>query len=142
MQESASVELVKRGEMGVYGVLYEMDEGDEGLLDGYEAIDHASPAAVPGPGIKIRPKEQGIGDYNKWYLDATIVEWLDETQKEKRSGRDVQRVLVYVDEERVEESCPNEEYIPRMNRGIREAVQLGLSRVWVDAVMKRFIPDV
>lgn len=145
-QEDSTVREAEEGEGEVYGVLYEMDEDDEGLLDRYEAVDYSAPAAgLGGRGKvdrKLRPREQGIGDYNKWYLDARVVAWLDETQREKRGAEEVQKVLVYVDEERVDEARPKNEYVGRMNRGIREAVGLGLSREWVDRVMRRFIPDI
>lgn len=142
--EAASKVPVSGTEDAVYGVLYEMDIADEKILDGYEGVDvHAEDADGSGEvGVDIRPREQGEGDYNKWYLSATVLKWLDEEGEHRLktgSGGQV-RVLVYIDEERVMVSPPKTEYIPRMNRAIRESVALGVSETWVEEVMRRFIP--
>ncbi|KAL4945962.1 hypothetical protein BDV06DRAFT_183741 [Aspergillus oleicola] len=131
---------------GVYGVLYEMSAEDERVLDGYEGVDHhAGPTRHEGlvPG-GIRPHEQGAGNYNKWYVGARVVRWLDEAYRERNGfeglGGEV-RVLVYVDEMRCKVARPNEEYVPRMNRAIREAVYLGFPEDWAVEVMRRAIPE-
>ena len=140
----------------VYGVLYEMDSADERVLDGYEGVDGMAEVSV-GPGeVEMRPRAQGEGDYNKWYVDAEVVRWFDggaarmtmgmKTERESADGgADLRpglvRVLVYVDEERVSVSKPNAEYIPRMNRAMREAEGLGVDAGWLRDVMRRFIPE-
>ncbi|KAI9925680.1 hypothetical protein ASPWEDRAFT_29503 [Aspergillus wentii DTO 134E9] len=128
----------------IYGVLYEMAPEDELLLDGYEDVDHkAGPAKSGGKvPVSIRPTEQGEGDYNKWYLPATVTEWLDEGQRGRRGDVSEQTVLVYVDEERVQVGLPREEYVPRMNRAIREAEELGFPKDWADEVMWKYIPKI
>lgn len=125
----------------VYGVLYEMDIQDERLLDGYEGVDHSAlpSRATHNVPAHIRPTEQGYGDYNKWYVPATVTVWLDEKQKEQREGGVIE-TLVYVDEERVKLGPPRDEYIPRMNRAIREAETLGFPKKWADEVMRKSIP--
>ncbi|KAL4875502.1 hypothetical protein BJY04DRAFT_223964 [Aspergillus karnatakaensis] len=133
---------------GVYGVLYEMSGPDERVLDGYEGVDHEVGFPPPESKVKVpvevRPREQGAGLYNKWYVDARVVEWLDEGYRERTGfagvGGEV-RVLVYVDEERVRVAAPKDEYVPRMNRAIREAVGLGFPGDWVERVMRRAIPE-
>jgi hypothetical protein len=144
---------VSGSEDTVYGVLYEMDPGDERILDGYEGIDREAEVVQPGPGkggidVDIRPREQGEGDYNKWYVDAVVVKWLDgasqlqyEQGKWKGEASQTVRALVYVDEERVVVSKPKAEYIPRMNRAMREAEGLGVSGRWLGEVLRRFIPE-
>ncbi|CBF82584.1 uncharacterized protein ANIA_11163 [Aspergillus nidulans FGSC A4] len=130
---------------GVYGVLYEMSAEDETVLDRYEGVhclagESTEEQKVP---LEIRPKEQEAGDYNKWYVDARVVKWLDEGYRERKGLQGVGgkvRVLVYVDELRVKVGKPKEEYIPRMNRAIGEAVQLGFPRDWAEEVMRPSIP--
>lgn len=137
------------GEEEVYGVLYEMHPADEFLLDGYEGVDHGASLSRHSDkvGVDIRPREQGQGDYNKWLFPAVVTRWLDEDEMAGRSASagnqdgDVQTVLVYVDEERVSPGPPKKEYIARMNRGIREAEELGFPADWVEVVMRRFIPE-
>lgn len=127
---------------GVYGVLYEMDSGDERLLDGYEEVDwEAGVSDGKEVGVDIRPREQGTGSYNKWYLPARVEEWIGDGEHEFRVGRgEWVPSLVYVDELRVRPSPPRTEYIGRMNRAIRESEALGLDKGWVEEVMRRFIP--
>ncbi|KAL1997773.1 hypothetical protein VTN02DRAFT_793 [Thermoascus thermophilus] len=140
---------------GVYGVLYDLTPADELLLDGYEGVDHAAPPSaaagdVAGPSKAVRPRSQGAGAYNKWYVPAVVIKWLDEDQRRIRSttttmttaaaGGEIQTVLIYVDEERVRVGPPKPEYIGRMERGIREAEALGLPRDWVQRVMRPFLP--
>ncbi|OQD83158.1 hypothetical protein PENANT_c018G01464 [Penicillium antarcticum] len=50
----------------VYGVLYEMDLGDEAILDTYEGVDiDAGKSTGEWVGVDVRPREQGDGSYNK-----------------------------------------------------------------------------
>lgn len=125
----------------VYGVLYEMARDDERLLDGYEGVDwESAPADAQGKvSTAIRPREQGSGDYNKWYLPAQVTKWLDEEQKELREGKEEQTVLVYVDEKGVGAGPPKREYIARMDRGVREAEELGFPSKWATRVMRRLL---
>ncbi|KAL5339287.1 hypothetical protein BJX70DRAFT_161515 [Aspergillus crustosus] len=133
-------------EGGVFGILYEMSPEDEKILDGYEGVDHGSDLPPPDSKVPvdIRPREQGSGSYNKWYIGARVVKWLDEGYRERNGfagvGGEV-KVLVYVDEERVRVARPKEEYIPRMNRAIREAVELGYPGDWVESVTRKAIPE-
>ncbi|GKZ23713.1 hypothetical protein AbraIFM66951_009745 [Aspergillus brasiliensis] len=142
-------ECISTGEVGVagededavYGVLYDMGEEDERILDGFEGVDYSAPdAAVAATlddtkGMMVREKEQGHGSYNKWVVEAEVVKWMngDETKT-------VVPVLVYVDEKRVRNGPPKAEYVPRMNRAIRESVALGLPAKWAEEVMRPAIP--
>ncbi len=124
---------------GVYGLLYAMDPEDEQSLDIYEGVDvQRRPSSVSESGLPLhmRPTEQGLGAYNKWYITVRVVKVLDATV----AVDDIERVLVYVDELRIKESLPRDEYVLRMNKGIQEAMVLGLPEGWVDKVMRPFIP--
>lgn len=125
----------------VFGVLYEMTPEDEYLLDGYEGVDHSAPASQYGDKIPIavRPREQEHGAYNKWYVPAKVTKWLvtdDMTNKE-----DDVTVLVYVDEKRVTVGAPKFEYVGRMNRAIKESLDLGMPAKWVQSVVRKHIPE-
>jgi ATP-dependent phosphoenolpyruvate carboxykinase len=84
----------------------------------------------------MRPSEQGAGDYNKWYVDVKVVK----TLVKDFDIEEEERVLVYVDEMRTTVGEPKAEYVGRMNRGIRESMELGLPEKWVEEVMRKFIP--
>ncbi|PYI32791.1 hypothetical protein BP00DRAFT_308316, partial [Aspergillus indologenus CBS 114.80] len=144
---------VAGAEEAVYGVLYAMDERDERLLDGFEGVDWDAPpaggsgdgrkggAVAPSPSLSVRPREQGQGDYNKWVVEAEVVQWLEGQSRDGgSSSSSTVPVLVYVDELRVKLGPPKDEYIPRMNRAIRESVALGLPEKWAEEVMRPSIP--
>lgn len=126
----------------VYGVLYSMSKEDEGRLDVHEGVDYSAPDALDETitSREVRPKEQECGAYNKWYLPVGITTWVDTGFQSACHGAHVLTALVYVDEFRVSEGLPREEYVGRMNRGIEEAVALGLPRGWVENVVRTHIP--
>ncbi|KAE8144087.1 hypothetical protein BDV25DRAFT_12468 [Aspergillus avenaceus] len=132
---------VSGDEDAVFGVLFDMDVADEKLLDVHEGVDHhAGPSQHPDRvPVSVRPTEQGQGDYNKWYVPATVTTWLDE-EHQRRWGGDVVNILVYVDENRARVSAPKVEYISRMNRAIREAETIGFPKKWAEDVMRKSIP--
>ncbi|CAG8903085.1 unnamed protein product [Penicillium egyptiacum] len=143
--ESAHKIPTSGSEDAVYGVLYQMDIGDERILDGYEGVDEDAAGAGAGDGVPVcvRPRVQGNGSYSKWFVKADVVTWLDGAEGvraslENREGK--VPALVYVDENCVRLSEPKFEYIARMNRAIRESVDLGVPVGWVDSVMRKFIP--
>ncbi|CAI7581691.1 unnamed protein product [Penicillium pancosmium] len=142
---------------GVYGILYELDPVDEGVLDGFEGVDFDAPLAGKeglegGEGEdevdvspRIRPREQGLGAYNKWFLGARVVKWLAGSgsgirQPQDNADTEEVDVLVYVDENRIVVGPPKLEYIGRMNRAIKECAELGVDEGWIEGVMRRFIP--
>lgn len=130
----------------VWGVVYDISIEDEEILDWYEGVDWAIPEplngarAARGDGEGTRPAEQGNGRHNKLYLEVDIVEWKVKGWEEQLRPEKV-RVLVYVDEYEIEEGQIRPEYIGRMNRGIGEAVELGLNEEWVARVMRRWVTD-
>lgn len=115
-----------------------MHPSDEAILDTYEGVDDAAPLSIPAS--VERPREQGRGRHNKIYLEVEVVRWIDGGWGDKVGGSKA-RVLVYVDENDVEEGVVRKNYIGRMNRGVREAVGLGLSEGWVGEVVRRGVPE-
>ena len=49
-------------------------------------------------------------------------------------------MLVYIDRKRVTDDKPKEEYVYRMNRGIDDAIKMGVPKAYVEEVMRPFIP--
>ncbi|CAI7638814.1 unnamed protein product [Penicillium glandicola] len=136
--ETAHKIPVSGSEDAVYGVLYQMDIGDEKLLDGYEGIDKGAADSEAGDEVPV----SGYGSYNKWFVEADVVKWLDGAEEVRTIlGDGKVPVLVYVDENCVRLSGPKFEYIARMNRAIRESVDLGVPMEWVEEVMRKSIPE-
>ena len=133
----------------VWGVLYNMSSEDEATLDLYEGHNEArNPEPTANPEVEGRvckPYLQGEWDYNKLYLTMTITRWLrDPREYGVDADMAVQsevRALVYVDEDRMGDGEIAAGYTGRMNRGIREAVRLGLDEDWVGRVVRRWVVE-
>jgi len=100
----------------VYGLTYALSEEDEARLDVNEGVPYA---------------------YLKRMMNVEF--WADGQMMGQRGV--VRRGLVYVDEERVVEGRPREEYVGRMNRGIEDAVERGMPVRYVGRYLRAFIPD-
>jgi gamma-glutamylcyclotransferase len=98
---------------GVYGLVYLLPADDEEQLDRYEGVPWA---------------------YQKFQADVRRVR--DEGGRETDEAL---RVLVYVDEEGTAVGAPRTEYVDRMERGIRDAVEnWGMSEEYANRTMRRF----
>jgi gamma-glutamylcyclotransferase len=71
----------------------------------------------------------------------------DESRLDRNEGvlrgaeeRTIVRSLVYINENRITPSKPKEEYADRINCGIRDAVEHGMPRAYVDKYLRPFIP--
>ena len=107
----------------VYGLVYSLLPADEARLDVNEGVPEAYTKETLGVDF--------------WGSDPRVENgWVDVSGPAQ--GRDA---LVYIDRKRVAESRPRREYVYRMNMGIRDAVKMGVPRGYVDAVMRKFIPD-
>lgn len=98
---------------GVWGMLYLLPPRDEESLDKCEGVPWA---------------------YDKSVLEVRWV--LDDWKKTPEGGEQTVRALVYVDEQRKEEGKPREEYVGRMQRGIKDAVDWGVGEEYVERVMR------
>lgn len=107
----------------VYGLVYSLLPADEARLDVNEGVPEAYTKETLGVDF--------------WASDPRVEDgWVDVSGPAQ--GRDA---LVYIDRKRVAESRPRQEYVYRMNMGIRDAVKMGVPKGYVDGVMKKFIPD-
>jgi len=104
--------VIRSPEDLVYGLVYEMSPSDEASLDRSEGVPRA---------------------YTKETMEI-------ELQLADGGEKSVVKCLVYIDERRVEEGEPWEEYVHRMNMGINDATARGLPRWYVDKYMRRSIP--
>lgn len=100
----------------VYGLTYALSGDDEARLDVNEGVPYA---------------------YVKRTMDVEV--WAEGRRMGEKGV--VRTGLVYVDEERVVEGRPREEYVGRMNRGIRDAVERGVPVRYVGNYLRRFIPN-
>ncbi|KAI0975227.1 hypothetical protein F4678DRAFT_419675 [Xylaria arbuscula] len=134
----------------VYGLVYRLHPDDEPTLDRYEGVGYAyekwtatiprteffepSPArdaSSSATASSRKAKAKRPTRETKKILDSVVVSEFD----------DRVQMLVYIDTARTDTSDPKEEYIDRMNVGIEEAMEWGLSTAYVDRVIRPYIPS-
>lgn len=113
----------EEAEDAVWGLVYDLTPEDEVKLDRNEGVPTA---------------------YTKAYLPADF--WKCESKTPAKvdvegpqTSKGV-RMLVYIDRTRTTPSTPKAEYVLRMNRGIDDALQLGVPRAYIEGVIWRYIP--
>ncbi|KAG9203411.1 hypothetical protein G6514_002778 [Epicoccum nigrum] len=105
----------------VYGLVYALLPPDEQQLDRNEGV----PLAYTKEWIKCDFWPAGVGEK----VDTGT------------QPRETREMLVYVDRKRTTPDVPREEYVYRMNQGIRDALALGVPEEYVRDVMRKFIPE-
>ena len=111
----------KNSEDEVYGLVYSITSSDEDRLDRNEGV----PAS-----------------YTKEVVDIDFWESKDGKAVDVRFQGMKKDVLVYIDRKRVTDDRPQEEYVHRMNMGIRDAVDgAGVPCAYVKKVMRPFISE-
>lgn len=111
---------VKSYEDEVWGLVYTLQPTDEARLDRNEGVPIA---------------------YTKEFLECDF--WPGEKSGPANVTAKPEKVdmLVYINRRQVEPSEPKEEYIYRMNMGIKDAVREGVPKDYVEKVMRKFIPE-
>ncbi|KAF1980061.1 hypothetical protein BU23DRAFT_1448 [Bimuria novae-zelandiae CBS 107.79] len=120
-QNSSSKE--SRYAHSVYGLVYALPPTDEAALDRNEGVPTAYTKEYLPCDFWAAPEGGGPVDVS-----------VPPTEKGKP-------MLVYVDRKRVTGGTPKEEYVFRMNRGIEDALSMGVPRAYVDEVMRKWIPE-
>jgi gamma-glutamylcyclotransferase len=111
----------------VWGLVYSLQSSDEARLDRNEGVPFAY------------TKEMLECDFWPAGDDRNGSSKLEDVTGEKPEKRDM---LVYINRDAVTPSEPKEEYVYRMNMGIRDAVKEGVPEGYVREVMRKFIPEV
>lgn len=105
----------------VWGLVYSLQPSDEKRLDRNEGVPFA---------------------YTKELLSCDFWPGDDKTGPANITAEpEWKGMLVYINRDQVEPSRPKEEYVYRMNMGIRDAIKEGVPRGYVEKVMRRFIPE-
>jgi gamma-glutamylcyclotransferase len=112
----ANVVETRDGDDEVWGLVYSLSKADEARLDRNEGVPFAYTKEMQK--INFRPVE--VIDHEPEWKSVEM--------------------LVYVDRERTAPSKPKEEYIHRMNMGIRDAIDAGVPKAYIHNVLRKFIP--
>lgn len=104
--------VIRSPEDLVYGLVYEISPSDEARLDRAEGVPYA---------------------YVKEMMEI-------ELQVAVSGEKSLVQALVYIDEERVTDGVPWDEYIERMNQGINDAAARGMPKWYIDKYIRKYIP--
>lgn len=105
----------------VYGLVYSLLPADEKRLDRNEGVPVA---------------------YTKEMIPCEF--WPASTSERANTSSppfETRDMLVYIDRNRTTPDKPRDEYVYRMNQGIRDAVERGVPEAYVKEVMRKFIPE-
>ncbi|KAK4698026.1 gamma-glutamylcyclotransferase, partial [Lecanoromycetidae sp. Uapishka_2] len=105
----------------VYGLIYSLTLSDESALDVNEGVPYAY------------TKEMLSVDF---WASTDCSRTVDVTS----AAGEKMDMLVYIDRERIQDSVPKDEYVYRMNMGIKDGLKAGIPQDYVDKVMRPFIP--
>ncbi|KAI1799731.1 hypothetical protein F4811DRAFT_76011 [Daldinia bambusicola] len=118
---------------GVYGILYHLHSNDETSLDNSEGV----PWAYERRFLEV----EVIGDSKIASLTNLNNTGEFVLNIPEKSLRNTVQALTYVDFKRVKPGRPKDEYIYRMNNGVKDAMmKWGLPEQYVDSVIRPFIP--
>jgi gamma-glutamylcyclotransferase len=118
-------------ETQVWGLVYSLQASDEARLDRNEGVPVAYAKEVMG--CDCWPVKNDHHDHEDQSLMPADVTGKKPQKKD---------MLVYINRQAVTPSEPKEEYVYRMNMGIRDAVKEGVPEGYVREVMRKFIPEV
>ena len=110
----------KSSEDEVYGLVYSITSSDEDKLDRNEGVPSS---------------------YTKEMVNVDFWESKDGKGVDVRFQGVKKDVLVYIDRKRVTDDKPQEEYVHRMNMGIKDAVDSGIPSAYVKKVMRPSISE-
>ncbi|CAK4031869.1 Hypothetical predicted protein [Lecanosticta acicola] len=122
-----------------WGLVYTLQRKDEERLDVNEGV----PVAYKKEWIECEfwPSSENAADAAAAENEEnTTFRW---SNGKPDTSKDPKRVdmLVYINRDMTKETPPKEEYIYRMNMGIRDAVKEGMPEAYVEQVIRQFIPD-
>jgi len=116
----ANVVLSSRPGAEVYGLIYSLTHDDERGLDRNEGVPFAYTKEVLP--VDFWPSKD----------DSRPLDVMEEAEQRE--------MLVYIDHKRTEDDRPKEEYIHRINMGIKDGVLEGIPQDYMDRQLRQFIP--
>ncbi|KAI0430086.1 hypothetical protein F5Y09DRAFT_239959 [Xylaria sp. FL1042] len=145
------------GNPGVYGLVYRLHPDDEAKLDRYEGVGFAyekETVKIPRTefvelhlvgGSSSSTTKASLQTQTSQYPTEGTKTPFDDGMAARPLHREIElddeiELLVYIDTINVTPSAPEEEYIGRMNLGIKEASKWGLTTEYVNCVIRQYIP--
>ena len=112
----------------VWGLIYTLTTSDEAALDRNEGVPYCY--------------EKELHKVRLWSAKNISSKTEEERGRLGEGDGDglMEEMLVYIDHERTSPARPKQEYIYRMNRGVEDALEVGVPKEYVDDVIRKFIP--
>ena len=120
----------------VWGLIYTLEPEDERRLDGNEGVPYAY------------QKEEIECEFWTASSARTVTEDTEDgfsfaaegkPDISKKPGKE--KMLVYINRHRTSEGVSKEEYVYRMNCGIKDAVKEGVPKEYIEQVLRKWIPE-
>lgn len=131
--------VVPRSGYSVHGLVYALGDGDEARLDRNEGVSTRAYSKA------YKPVVMYSSPHAPQYMTQQIVDagspGILEADEGTCSPWVQGDVLVYISEDYVQKGRPRDEYIDRMNLGIRDASALGIPRDFIHHFLRYYIPD-
>ena len=91
-------------------------------------------------------ERRGFDSYEGYYGEGQYNAYTKETHKIKLNGK-LQKCMLYIDRERINEGNPEEEYIDRINKGVKDGLNFRVQKAgkkrtkdYVKKYIRKFIP--
>ncbi|KAM3420023.1 hypothetical protein BST61_g3334 [Cercospora zeina] len=122
----------------VWGLVYSLEPEDEQRLDGNEGVADGS---YSKEWIQCEfwtaSSERAVREDT-----AHTLSYAEEGKPDTSKKPGKANMLVYINRKNAREGKSKEEYVYRMNAGIRDALKEGVPREYVEQVLRKWIPDV
>ncbi|KAG6089984.1 hypothetical protein E4U15_000625 [Claviceps sp. LM218 group G6] len=138
----------------VDGLVYEIDDGDENKLDISEGVSKGAYEKMLMPvvvrmaccSLYRRPVSWVVarGGPSEARNKAQHVHWKNRAAGASASTSVMRRTsnaLVYISLDHVQDSGPRDEYVGRINRGLKDAVSLGMEEDYIRNCIRPFVPE-
>ncbi len=130
----------------VHGLIYQIDEADEARLDRNEGVNSGAyskrylSVILHEAARSLRTRDIVQGGWPAVRLPAAAARRRGSTSTSELAPRLEPYVLVYLSERFVEPGIAREEYVTRMNYGIRDALLLGVPEDFLQRFLRKHIP--
>ncbi|KAG7293842.1 hypothetical protein NEMBOFW57_003902 [Staphylotrichum longicolle] len=127
----------------VHGLVFELLDDDEARLDRNEGV-HAGAYAKALLGVVLHPAPLDLQLKTRRVVQEGLLRAPPFASSSSREGgwppRFEEGVLVYLSERFVRQGSPRDEYVDRINTGVRDAVALGVPEAYFDNAVRASVP--
>ncbi|KAK2593281.1 hypothetical protein QQS21_009005 [Conoideocrella luteorostrata] len=147
INERGFANIVHADGHSVYGLVYEIDDGDEEKLDISEGV---SKGAYEKQHMPIMVNLACCSLYRRtvsWVVakggPSGVRKRAKHTHRKMKTSieRESNHVLVYISLVHVTDSGPRDEYVERINLGLRDAASLGMDDGYIRNCIRPFVPE-